>query len=58
MKLNFIKMDRSDLQVMIRFARKNGAMNRPFLTVFKWYNIAYSLAYNERTLNTMDIKGV
>lgn len=51
-------MDKSDLQAMIRFARQNGAMNRPFLTVFKWYNIAYSLAYNERTINVMDFKGV
>lgn len=58
MKLNYITMDRSDLQAMIRFARQNGAMYRPFLTVFKWYNIAYSLAYNERTINTMDMKGV
>lgn len=51
-------MDKSDLQAMIRFARQNDVMNRPFLTVFKWYNIAYSLAYNERTMNIMDFKGV
>lgn len=51
-------MDRSDLQAIIMFARKNGAMNRPFLTVFKWYNIAYSLAFNERAMNVMDFKGI
>lgn len=40
-------MDKSDLQAIIRFARQNGMMNRPFLKVFKWYNIQNSLAYNE-----------
>lgn len=36
-------MDRSDLQAMIRFASQNNMMNRPFLLVYKWYNILNSL---------------
>lgn len=44
-------MDRSDLQAMIRFAIKNDIMNKPFTTVFKWYNISNSLTYNEHTIN-------
>lgn len=42
-------MDRSDLQAMLRFAHQNSMMNRPFLLVYKWYNIQNSLAYNDRT---------
>ena len=45
--LTFTTMDRSELQAIIRFARKNNVMDRPFLMVYKWYNIAYSLAYQE-----------
>lgn len=41
-------MDRSDLQAMLRFASQNGMMHKPFLQVFKWYNIQYSLAYQEQ----------
>ena len=44
-------MDRSDLQAMIRFAYQNNMMNKPFLKVFKWYNIQNSLAYNEYNKN-------
>lgn len=51
-------MDKSDLKAMLRFAAKNGIMHKPFLFVFKWYKISYSLAYNERTMNVMDYKGV
>lgn len=40
-------MDRSELQAIIRFARRNNVMDRPFLMVYKWYNIANSLAYSE-----------
>lgn len=40
-------MDRSDLQAIIRFARRNNVMDRPFLMVYKWYNIANSLACRE-----------
>ena len=40
-------MDKSDLQAMIRFAYQNDMMHKPFLTVFKWYNIQNSLTYNE-----------
>lgn len=40
-------MDKSDLQTMIRFAYQNNLMNKPFIKVFKWYNIQNSLAYNE-----------
>lgn len=47
-------MDRSDLQAMLRFASQNNIMNRPFLQVFKWYTIQYSLAYNEHTMNLMN----
>lgn len=47
-------MDRSDLQAMLRFASQNNMMNRPFIQVFKWYNIQYSLAYNEHTMNLMN----
>lgn len=42
-------MDKSDLQAIIRFARQNNMMHRPFLKVFKWYNIQNSLAYNNNT---------
>lgn len=48
-------MDRSDLQAMIRFACQNNMMDKPFLKVFKWYNIQNSLAYNENTMNLMNI---
>lgn len=44
-------MDKSDLQAMIRFAIKNDIMDKPFTTVFKWYNISNSLAYNESNRN-------
>lgn len=44
-------MDRSDLQAMLRFAIKNDIMNKPFTTVFKWYNISNSLVYNESNMN-------
>ncbi len=44
-------MDRSDLQAMIRFAYQNNMMDKPFIKVFKWYNIMNSLAYNECTNN-------
>lgn len=44
-------MDRSDLQAMLRFAHQNDMMNKPFIKVFKWYNIQNSLAYNENVLN-------
>lgn len=44
-------MDRSDLQAMLRFAIKNDIINKPFITVFKWYNISNSLAYNENSMN-------
>lgn len=47
-------MDRSDLQAMLRFASQNNMMNRSFLQVFKWYNIQYSLAHNEHTMNLMN----
>lgn len=47
-------MDRSDLQAMLRFASQNNMMNRPFIQVFKRYNIQYSLAYNEHTMNLMN----
>lgn len=40
-------MDKSDLQAIIMYARKNGMMHRPFLTVYKWYSIQNSLTYNE-----------
>lgn len=44
-------MDKSDLQAMLRFAVKNNMMDRPFLLVFKWYNIAYSLeSYTDPTI--------
>lgn len=42
-------MDKSDLQAILRFAYQNNMMHRPFLKVFKWYNIQNSLAYNEHT---------
>lgn len=48
-------MDKSDLQAMLRFASQNNMMNRPFLQVFKWYNIQYSLAYNEHTMNLINV---
>lgn len=48
-------MDKSDLQAMLRFACQNNMMNKPFLQVFKWYNIQNSLAYNEYTLNTLNV---
>ena len=44
-------MDKSDLQAMIRFAYQNNMMNKPFIKVFKWYNIQNSLAYNEYNKN-------
>jgi hypothetical protein len=47
-------MDRSELQAMLRFASQNNMMDRPFIQVFKWYNIQYSLAYNEHTMNLMN----
>lgn len=40
-------MDKSDLQAILRYALQNNMMNRPFLLVFKWYNIQNSLAYSE-----------
>lgn len=40
-------MDKSELQAIMRYAMQNKMMDRPFLLVFKWYNIQYSLAYNE-----------
>ncbi len=39
-------MDRYDLQAIIRYAHQNNMMNKPFLKVFKWYNIQNSLVYN------------
>ena len=48
-------MDRSDLQAMIRFAHQNDMMNKPFLKVFKWYNIQNSLAYNEYNNNIVTL---
>lgn len=48
-------MDRSDLQQIIRFAIKNDVMNRPFILVYKWYNIAYSTAYVDY-INTIPTK--
>ena len=44
-------MDRSDLQTMLRFAHRNGLMDKPFTIVFKWYNIQNSLAHKESLLN-------
>ena len=37
------KMDRSDLQAIIRFAHKNNMMHRSFLLVYKWYMITNAL---------------
>lgn len=48
-------MDKSDLQTIIRFAHKNNVMDKPFLLVFKWYTIQYSLAYNEHTMNLINV---
>lgn len=48
-------MDRSDLQQIIQFAIKNDVMNRPFTLVYKWYNIAYSMAYVDY-INTIPTK--
>lgn len=48
-------MDKSDLQAMMRFAHQNDLMNKPFLVVFKWWNIANSLAYNEYNMNTVTL---
>lgn len=48
-------MDRSDLQQIIQFAIKNDVMNRPFTLVYKWYNIAYSMAHVDY-INTISIK--
>jgi hypothetical protein len=31
-------MDKSDLQAILEFAAKNNIMDKPFITVFKWYN--------------------
>lgn len=44
-------MDKSDLQAILIFARQNGVMHKPFIDVFKWYNIQNSLAYNEYNYN-------
>ena len=48
-------MDRSDLQAMLRFAHQNDMMKKPFLKVFKWYNIQNSLAYNEYNKNIVTL---
>ena len=45
------KMDKSDLQAMLRFAYQNDMMSKPFIKVFKWWNIQNSLAYNEYNYN-------
>ena len=44
-------MDRSDLQAMLRFAHQNDLMNKPFTTVFKWYNIQNSLVNKENLID-------
>lgn len=44
-------MDRSDLKALLRYAHQNNMMNRPFIKVFKWYNIQNSLAYSEQIHN-------
>ena len=44
-------MDKSDLQAMLRFAYQNDMMSKPFIKVFKWWNIQNSLAYNEYNYN-------
>lgn len=43
-------MDKSDLQAIMRFAHQNNMMNRPFLLVYKWYNIQNTLDNNFPTL--------
>lgn len=43
-------MDKSDLQAIMRFAYQNNMMNRPFLLVYKWYNIQNTLDNNFSTL--------
>lgn len=48
-------MDRSDLQAMIRFAYQNNLMDKPFIKVFKWWNIQNSLAYNEYNMNLVTL---
>lgn len=48
-------MDKTDLQAMLRFACQNNMMNKPFLKVFKWYNIQNSLAYNEYNRNLVNL---
>lgn len=48
-------MDRSDLQAMIRFAHQNDLMSKPFIKVFKWWNIQNSLAYNEYNMNLVTL---
>lgn len=47
-------MDRSDLQAMLRFACQNNMMDKPFVKVFKWYNIMNSLAYLD--YNNLDLE--
>lgn len=37
------KMDRSDLQTIIRFAHMHHMMHKPFAFVYKWYLMANSL---------------
>lgn len=44
-------MDKADLQAILIFARQNDMMSKPFIKVFKWYNIQNSLAYNEYNFN-------
>lgn len=51
-------MDKSDLQTIIRFAIKNNMMGKPFIKVFKWYNIQNSLAYNEYNRNLVNMEAV
>lgn len=48
-------MDRSDLQAMIRFAYQNNLMDKPFIKVFKWWNIQNSWAYNEYNMNLVTL---
>ena len=48
-------MDKSDLQTLLRFALQNNVINKPFIQVFKWYNIQNSLAYNQYSRNIVHI---
>ena len=48
-------MDKSDLQTILCFARQNHIMSKPLSWVLKWYNISYSLAYNQYNLNLIKI---